>query len=85
MNASGWSRTDSARACADQGVTGQGETYARYRNGIFCATIDTRVYFWPTYARGLKNGSLVGTTNNSKSGGCTALLAFRSPLVRAQN
>lgn len=82
---SGWSRTDQGQACSNPSTGAQSETYGRFRNGLFCATIDTINYHWPTYVFGRKNGSLVGQQNSSKFGGCTGLLSFRHQLVRTLN
>ena len=60
-------------------------SYAHFRNGIFCLTIDTHTYYDRNNAYGKYNGYLVGQVTWRKSGGCTGLLSFHSRLVRTLN
>ena len=50
-------------------------SYAKFRNGTFCLTVDT----YNTYDRnniwGQENGGFTWSYNVTKSGGCTALLS----------
>jgi hypothetical protein len=47
-----------------------------YRNGVFCATIDTDVFFDKNRVEGLPGGSTRWVWEARKFGGCSALLSY---------
>ena len=60
-------------------------SYVHYRNGTFCATIDTHTYYDRNNVHGRKDGWLLGNVNARKKGGCTSLLSFHTKLKRTKN
>jgi len=73
---SGWRRTNSSwsydRTCA-RAYT---DTYGKYRNGVFCATIDTWTTHHKTWFEGRPWGGWAWSYKVTKSGGCTGLLHY---------
>ena len=72
---SGWSKLSSNLNGGYTCARSTSSSYAKFRNGIFCLTIDT----YNTYDRnniwGQENGGYSWSYNVTKSGGCTALLS----------
>lgn len=60
-------------------------SYAHFRNGIFCFTIDTHTYYDRNTVHGRYDGWLLGNVYAYKSGGCTSLLSFHYALRRTYN
>ena len=75
LSESGWGRKDhnwdNAYGCNDQRV----DMYAHFKNSVFCAFIDTHVYYDRVKLQGWKDGVLSWNVNTRKSGGCTGLLS----------
>ncbi|MEI2711777.1 MAG: hypothetical protein V9G04_00385 [Nocardioides sp.] len=73
---SGWSRTyaswDNDRNCSRAYTNTKG----KYRNGTFCATIDTRTDHSKTRFEGRPSGGWAWSYTVDKSGGCTSLLHY---------
>jgi hypothetical protein len=76
LSASGWSKQSSNWRNTSRCAQSESSSYAKFRNGVFCATIDT----YNTYDRnniwGKPNGSYTWSYHATKSGGCTALLSI---------
>lgn len=74
---SGWSRTAHSwghdRSCEYGATTSNSGTY---RNGTFCASVDTWNRYNVNYVQGLSNGSIRYEWDHQKWGGCTILLSF---------
>lgn len=60
-------------------------SYAHFHNGIFCAFIATDTYYNRNTVHGQANGTLAGSINAVKSGGCIGLLSFHYSLRRTLN
>jgi hypothetical protein len=84
---SGWQLKENNFFCRYENSQTQvrSSSYAHFRNGVFCLTIDTHTYYDRNNAYGRYNGYLVGQVNWRKSGGCTGLLSFHTQLVRTLN
>jgi hypothetical protein len=87
LSGSGWGLKENNFFCRYENSQTQvrSSSYAHFKNGIFCAFIDTHTYYDRNNAYGKYNGYLVGTVSASKSGGCTALLSFHHLLRRTLN
>lgn len=73
---SGWQRKEYDYWHYDGSTLAFTSTTAHYRNGIFCATIDTHTYHNVTLFTGYYNGAWEWTYEVDKSGGCTWLLHY---------
>ncbi len=84
---SGWGLKENNFFCRYENSQTQvrSSSYAHFKNGIFCAFIDTHTYYDRNNAYGKANGYLVGTVNAYKKGGCTGLLSFHTQLRRTLN
>jgi hypothetical protein len=84
---SGWGLKDNNFFCRYENYQTQvrSSSYVHFKNGIFCAFIDTHTYYDRNNAYGKYNGYLVGTVNAYKQGGCTSLLSFHTLLRRTLN
>jgi hypothetical protein len=84
---SGWGLHENNFFCRYESSQTQlrSSSFAHFKNGIFCAFIDTHTYYERNNAYGRANGDLVGTVNARKSGGCTGLLSFHHFLRRTLN
>jgi hypothetical protein len=76
FRASGWGRVSHSHNHYNGVTFASTNTVAHYRNGIFCATIDTHTYHDQTYWRGHFNGAWYWSYRVRKSGGCTGLLHY---------
>jgi hypothetical protein len=87
FSASGWGLHENNFFCRYESSQTQlrSSSYAHFKNGIFCAFIDTHTYYERNNAYGKANGNLVGTVNWRKTGGCTGLLSFHHFLRRTLN
>jgi hypothetical protein len=87
LSGSGWGLKENNFFCRYENSQTQvrSSSYAHFKNGIFCAFIDTHTYYDRNNAYGKSNGNLVGTISASKSGGCTGLLSFHHLLRRTLN
>jgi hypothetical protein len=87
LSGSGWSLKENNFFCRyeDSQRLLRSSSYAHFRNGVFCFTIDTHTYYDRNNAYGRRDGYLLGTVSASKSGGCTALLSFGHVLKRTLN
>jgi hypothetical protein len=55
-------------------------SYVHFKNGVFCAFIDTHTYYDRNNAYGRNDGYLLGQVSARKSGGCNGLLSFHTEL-----
>ena len=87
FSASGWGLKENDFLCQYQNSQTQlrSSSYAHFKNGIFCAFIDTHTYYERNNAYGKYNGVLSGQVNWRKTGGCTGLLSFHTQLRRTLN
>jgi hypothetical protein len=83
----GWSRVAHNFFCRyeDSQRKLRSSSFAHYRNGIFCLTIDAHTYYERNNAYGRRDGYLIGTVNWRKEGGCVGLLSFHHFLRRTLN
>lgn len=63
----------------------ESSSYVHYRNGKFCASIDTHTYYNRNKVEGWYDGWLKGYVSASKKGGCTGFLSFHYTLRRTLN
>jgi hypothetical protein len=84
---SGWGLHENNFFCRYENSQTQvrSSSYAHFKNGIFCAFIDTHTYYDRNNAYGKYNGYLTGHVNWRKEGGCTGLLSFHAHLQRTLN
>jgi hypothetical protein len=84
---SGWGLKENNFFCRyeDSQARVRSSSYAHFKNGIFCAFIDTHTYYDRNNAIGRRDGYLIGRVNAYKSGGCTGLLSFHTQLRRTLN
>jgi hypothetical protein len=84
---SGWGLKENNFFCRYENSQTQvrSSSYVHFKNGIFCAFIDTHTYYDRNNAYGKYNGYLVGTVSAYKQGGCTGLLSFHHFLKRTLN
>jgi hypothetical protein len=73
---SGWRRTNASWANDRSCARAYTDTYGKYRNGTFCATIDTWTTHHKTWFEGRPGGGWAWSYKVTKSGGCTALLHY---------
>lgn len=74
---SGWTRIGDSWSHPLYCAYSKSSAYRNFRNGKFCATIDTYNKYNNTEVVGKANGSSSYLWNNQKSGGCTSLLTHR--------
>jgi hypothetical protein len=72
----GWRRTNAHWSYDNNGVRAYTDTYGKYRNGSFCATIDTWTEHRQTYFEGRPYGRWRWSYNVQKWGGCSGLLHY---------
>lgn len=79
---SGWQRKE-ARSNTETDLCHEAwkNTYGKYRNGIFCAFIDTWTELSATYVVYNSGNSVKASWDADKWGGCTFLLAFQKHFV----
>ncbi|GAB3898007.1 hypothetical protein GCM10029964_081790 [Kibdelosporangium lantanae] len=82
---SGWSLKENNWQNTYTSYQTTSSSYVHYRNGTFCATIDTHTYYDRNNVHGRKDGWLLGNVNARKKGGCTSLLSFHTKLKRTKN
>ncbi|MBP2324108.1 hypothetical protein JOF56_004493 [Kibdelosporangium banguiense] len=82
---SGWSKKENNWTNTYTSAQTSVSSYVHYRNGSFCATIDTHTYYNRNNVHGRKNGVLAGNVSAEKSGGCTRLLSFHTKIKRTKN
>jgi hypothetical protein len=84
---SGWGLKENDFFCRYENSQNQvrSSSHVHFKNGIFCAFIDTHTYYDRNNAYGKYNGYLTGTVNAYKQGGCTGLLSFHTLLRRTLN
>jgi len=87
FSASGWGLKENDFFCRYENSQTQlrSSSYVHFKNGIFCAFIDTHTYYERNNAYGKFNGYLSGQVNWRKTGGCTGLLSFHTQLRRTLN
>jgi hypothetical protein len=73
---SGWSRNAYHWNYGNTGWYAYTDTYGKYRNGVFCLTIDTWTEHLQTYFEGWYDGWWYWSYRVNKWGGCTALLHY---------
>jgi hypothetical protein len=73
---SGWSRISHNFNNVYSCYQSESSSYVHYRNGTFCASVDTHTYYDRNWVYGRYNGTLAWQWNVTKSGGCTNLLSF---------
>lgn len=76
LSGSGWSKQASNLAGGYTCARSKSSSYAKYRNGIFCLTIDTYNVYDRNNIYGQENGGYTWSYDATKSGGCTALLSI---------
>lgn len=82
---SGWHKVSSSFNCYyGSGPAVYSESDAHYRNGRFCASVDTDVRYSNNRARGGYAGGLTGSVTAWVDGGCESMLHFHDRLVRTQ-
>lgn len=72
----GWRRTNAHWSYDNNGSRAYTDTYGKYRNGSFCATIDTWTEHSRTYFEGRPYGGWRWSYNVKKWGGCSGLLHY---------
>jgi hypothetical protein len=77
FSGSGWSKQASNTQIFNGCIAQTTSSYAHFRNGIFCFTIDTHAYYDRTVISGRIDGSYLMSWNTWVSGGCTSLLSFQ--------
>lgn len=83
---SGWELKESNWHNYYYGCTNsESSSYVHYRNGKFCASVDTHTYYNRNVVRGYYNGYLRGAVSAAKKGGCTGFLSFHYKLKRTLN
>lgn len=78
---SGWSRTNASWSMDRTCSRAYTNTYGKYRNGVFCATIDTWTEHKKTWFEGRPGGGWSWSYSVDKWGGCTALLHYEYIVV----
>jgi hypothetical protein len=82
MSQSGWERlgNDWSRGadCASAGSS----SFVHFKNKVFCASIDTNVWYNRNTIYGYPNGAMRGKVHSEKRGGCVRLLSFDKKMVR---
>ena len=73
---SGWRRTNAHWSYDNNGSRAYTDTYGKYRNGAFCATIDTWTEHRKTYLEGRPYGAWSWSYSVHKWGGCSGLLHY---------
>jgi hypothetical protein len=73
---SGWSRTNASWSYNRNCSRAYTNTYGKYRNGAFCATIDTWTEHKKTWFEGRPRGGWYWSYSVDKWGGCTWLLHY---------
>jgi hypothetical protein len=72
----GWQRTRAHWSHGNDGLRAYTDTYGKYRNGRFCATIDTWTEHLKTYFEGRPYGAWSWSYTVHKWGGCSGLLHY---------
>ncbi len=75
LSGSGWSRETHDWNNVYNCSRSESSSYIYFRNNIFCATIDTHVYYDRNYVYGRAGGVLSPGSTTRKSGGCNQLLS----------
>ena len=78
---SGWERKEDFHAFINTGDVAWTNTTGKYRNGTFCATIDTWTEHRQTLFKGWSNGAWYWSYDVDKWGGCTSLLHYERIVV----
>lgn len=73
---SGWQRRAYHWTPANTGTVASTDTYGKYRNGVFCFTVDTWTEHRETYFEGRPDGSWAWSYEVDKWGGCNSLLHY---------
>jgi hypothetical protein len=76
LSATGWRRTNAHWSYGNNGARAYTDTYGKYRNGRFCATIDTWTEHLKTYFEGRPYGGWRWSYSVKKWGGCKGWLHF---------
>jgi hypothetical protein len=82
---SGWSLKENDWRNTYTSTQTTSSSKVHFRNGSFCATIDTHTNYNRNNVHGRKDGYLLGDVKAKKSGGCTSLLSFHTKLKRTKN
>jgi hypothetical protein len=76
LSQTGWRRTNAHWNYGNNGSRAYTDTYGKYRNGAFCATVDTWTEHKKTYFEGRPYGGWKWSYSVQKWGGCSGLLHY---------